>query len=213
MRRAMFACVVLSVTLAATSVRSAADASASTRATRVVDRTLLCRTGYAGGARLLILSARSAVRRGDQLDSLAFAFVATPGNPLSRQNTQPTLAGVSAGWPPPPPLTSGGLGYDNSRCGPAARKLPLSPRGLTGGVAGAFGDELRCIVGKTVLVRVRATFRQPVVEEPNKAGDYISALGRAEKGQVVVSTPKGKTLVYADVADGGRARLFTRGCQ
>lgn len=212
MTRPLVACFLLGTTLAVLVGRSAHDASASTRATRVVDRTLLCRTGYSGGARLVLLNARSAARRGDRLDWLASAFVATPGNPLSRQNSQPTLAGVSAGWPPPPQFASGGLGYDNSRCGPARKAVRLSPRGLSGGVADAFGEDLRCIVGKSVLVRVRATFRQAVGEEPNKAGDYMSALGRVELGQLAVSTPKGKPLVYADVADGGRARLFTRGC-
>lgn len=188
------------------------DAPASDTASRILDRTLLCRTGYSGGARLVLLTARSAARRGDQLEWLAQAFVTTPGNPLSRQNSQPTLAGVSAGWPPPPPLTSGGLGYDNGRCGPTRTKVPLSPRGLTGGVANAYGEDLRCIVGKTVLVRIRATFRQPVVEAPSKAGDFINALGRVDTGQIAVRTPVGKPVIYADVADGGRARLFTKGC-
>jgi hypothetical protein len=188
------------------------DAPASVTAARVVDRTLLCRAGYQGGARLVLLSARSAARRGDQLDWMAFASVSTPGNPLSKQNSQPTLAGISAGWPPPPPFTSGGLGYDNTRCGPTRKAVPLTPRGLTGGVANAFGEELRCVVDKTVLVRVRATFTQPVVEEPNKAGDYINALGRVQTGQMAVRTLAGKPVLYADVADGGRARIFTKGC-
>jgi hypothetical protein len=212
MTRALLTCIVLAAAVAASSSRAAVDTTAAARAPRVVDRTLLCRTGYSGGARLVLLNARSAARRGDRLDWLASAFVATPGNPLSRQNSQPTLAGVSAGWPPPPQFATGGLGYDNSRCGSARKALPLSPRGLVGGVADAFGEDLRCIVGKTVLVRLRVTFRHAVEEEPNKAGDYISALGRVEVGQLAVSTAEGKPVVYADVADGGRARLFTRGC-
>jgi hypothetical protein len=190
----------------------ASDAPASQTASRLVDRTLLCRTGYSGGARLVLINARSAARHGDKLDWLAQAFVSTPGNPLSKQNSQPTLAGMTAGWPPPPPLTTGGLGYDNVRCGPSRAKVPLSSRGLTGGVANAFGEELRCIVGKTVLVRIRATFRQPVTEEPTKAGDYVNALGRLDTGQLAVRTAAGKPVLYADVAESGRARLFTKGC-
>lgn len=212
MTRALLACAVLAATVTALVVHSLPDASASTLATRVVDRTLLCRAGYSGGARLVLITARSAARHGDQLDWLAQAFVSTPGNPLSRQNSQPTLAGMTAGWPPPPPLTSGGAGYDNARCGPSSAKVPLTPRGLTGGVANAFGEELRCIVGKTVLVRIRATFRQPVAEEPTKAGDYVNALGRVDRGQLAVRTPAGKPIVYTDVAEGGRARLYTKGC-
>lgn len=213
MRGAPAACLALAAAvLVALAAGSARDAVASTTATRIVDRTLLCRVGYSGGARLVILSARSAARQGDKLEWLAHASVSTPGNPVSRQNSEPTLAGVSAGWPPPPPFTSGGLGYDNTRCGPTRVKVPLVPKGLAGGVANAFGEDLRCIVGKSVLVHVRATFRDPVVEEPNKAGDFVSALGRMTSGQIAVRTPAGKPLVYADVADGGRARLFSRGC-
>ena len=213
MRGVSLACVVLvAAVLAALAGRPASGAPASPAATRAVDRTLLCRVGYSGGARLLLLTARSAARRGDALGWLAHATVSTPGNPLSRQNAAPTLAGVSAGWPPPPPLTTGGLGYDNTRCGPSRAKVPLSAKGLTGGVASAFGEDLRCVVGKTVVVHVRATFREPVVEEPNKAGGFVSALGRMETGQIAVRTLSGKPLVYADVADGGRARLFTKGC-
>ncbi len=212
MTRTLLASVVLAATVAALVGRAAADASASTRATRVVDRTLLCRTGYAGGARLVLINARSAVRHGDKLDWLAQAFVSTPGNPLSKQNSQPTLAGMSAGWPPPPPLTSGGAGYDNVRCGLSRAQVALTARGLTGGVANAFGEELRCIVGKTVLVRLRATFRQPVAEEPTKAGDYVNALGRVDRGQLAVRTLAGTPVLYADVAEGGRARLFTKAC-
>jgi hypothetical protein len=212
-QRALSACAVVAAAAASASAGLlVADAPASTTESRVVDRTLLCRTGYSGGARLVLINARSAARQGDQLDWLAQAFVSTPGNPLSRQNSQPTLAGMSAGWPPPPPLTSGGLGYDNARCGPSRAKVSLTPRGLTGGVANAFGEELRCIVGKTVLVRIRATFRQPVAEEPTKAGDYVNALGRVDRGELAVRTPAGKPVMYAEVAEGGRARLFTRGC-
>jgi hypothetical protein len=203
---------LLAATAAALVAVSARDAAASPAASRVVDRTFLCRAGYSNGARLLLITVRSAARRGDELDWLAHATVSTPGNPLSRQNTQPTLAGVTAGWPPPPPFTSGGLGYDNARCGPSRAKVPLSPKGLQGGVASAFGEDFRCIVGKSVFIHLRATFRQAVTETPSKTGDAVSALGRMETGQIAVRTLKGKPLVYADVADGGRARLFTKGC-
>jgi hypothetical protein len=188
-------------------------ATGGTAATRLVDRTLTCRVGYFHGARLVHLMARSAARHGDTLDWLAHATVSTPGNPLSQQNSEPTLAGVTAGWPPPPPLTSGGLAYDNARCGPSRLKVALSPHGLTGGVASAFGEDIRCIVPTTVLVRVRATFKEPVEEQPNSAGDFVSALGRMKRGQVAVRTLAGKPVAYADVADGGRARVFTaKGC-
>lgn len=212
MRGVPAGCGIVALCLVA-AVATASAAPERPGATRLVDRTLTCRVGYSGGARLVLLMARSAARHGETLDWLAQATVSTPGNPLSAQNTQPTLAGVTAGWPPPPPLTSGGLAYDNGRCGPSRAKVPLTPKGLSGGVASAFGEDLRCIVAKTVLVRVRATFREPVEEEPNKAGSFVSALGRVVVGQVAVRTIAGKPIVYADVVEGGRARVFTKaGC-
>ena len=208
MRRALsLVSVLLGVALLASPAAGIASSASSSPAA-----TLLCRVGYSGGARLLLLSAQSAARSGDKLEWLAHATVSTPGNPLSRQNTEPTLAGVTAGWPPPPPFTSGGLGYDNTRCGPSRAKVPVSSKGLRGGVANAFGEDLRCIVGKSVLVRVRASFTEPVVEEPNKVGDFVNALGRMNTGQIAVRTLTGRPLVYADVADGGRAQLFSKGC-
>ena len=212
MRRTLLVVAVAALgpgALAATSPAAPNDAGK----TRLVDRTLTCRTGYFHGARLVFLTARSAARRGDALDWLAQATVSTAGNALSKQNTQPTLAGLTAGWPPPAPLTSGALAYDNTHCGPTRMKVQLTARGLTGGVANAFGEDLRCIVGRTVLVRVRATFREPVEEQPDRAGAFVTALGRVVSGQLAVRTLTGSPIAYADVADGGRARLFTmNGC-
>ena len=212
MRRArdsLVALFALGVIVAATPAFGAPDVPT---AARIVDRTLVCRVGFSNGARLVEITAQSAARNGDALFWLAQAGVTTPGNPLSKKNSNPTLVGMTAGWPAPPPLTSGALGYENARCGATTKAVPLSRRGLVGGVAGTFGDELRCIVPRTVLVRVRATFREPVAEEPNKAGGFITASGRIITGQIAVRTLGGRQIAYADVTDSGRARMFSRGC-
>ena len=199
----------LGMILAATPAFGASGVSTEAR---IVDRTLVCRVGFSNGARLVEITAQSAARNGDALFWLAQAGVTTPGNPLSKKDSNPTLAGVTAGWPPPPPLMSGALGYENARCGATTKAVPLLRGGLVGGVAGTFGDELRCIVPRTVLVRVRATFREPVTEEPNKAGGFITASGRIITGQIAVRSLGGRQIAYADVSDSGRARMFTRGC-
>jgi hypothetical protein len=190
---------------------SAPGASAFPTAARIVDRTLACTAGFNNGARSITVDAQTGYRKDGTFQWLAQATVSTPGNPLSKQNRQPTLVGVTAGWPAPPPLSSGALGYENARCGPTTARLPLSTRGLTGGAAGTFGDEVRCNTAKTVLVRVRATFHEPVVAEPNAVGSFISASGRIVVGKIAARTTSGKPLVYADVSESGRARLFTAG--
>jgi hypothetical protein len=212
MKRVLVACSVIAACLATVAARAHATPDGAA-ATRLVDRTLTCRVGYFHGARLVYLTVGSASRNGETLSSFAQAYVSTAGNPLSRQDPRPTLAGVTAGWPPPPPFTTGGLGYDNGRCGPSRAKVPLTPRGLSGGIASSPGGDVQCIVAKTVLVRVRGTFRDPVEEEPNKDGTYITALGRLVSGQVAVRSLTGKPIAYADVVERGRARLFTKaGC-
>ena len=198
----------LGMILAATPAFGAPGVSSEAR---IVDRTLVCRVGFSNGARLVEITAQSAGRNGDALFWLAQANVATPGNPISKKDCTPTLAGVTAGWPPPPPLTSGALGYENTRCGPTTKAVPLLRRGLVGGVAGTFGDELRCIVPRTVLIRVRATFREPVTEEPNKAGGFITASGRIVTGQIAVRTLGGRQIAYADVTDSTEERACSVG--
>ena len=150
--------------------------------------------------------------RGSTLEWLAQATVSTQGQPVpSKPDYRPTLAGVTAGWPPPKPLTSGGLAFAGRRCTTTRARVSFSRRDLTGGLAGQLGDELQCIVPRSLLVRVRAVFREPV-DLKLVQGSY-AAIGRIAQGQVAVHTTAGKPLVYADVTDSGRARLFTaRGC-
>lgn len=192
----------------------AVDGAASSSATRPVDRTLTCTVGYQGGARVIFVRAQSAFGQGPRLDWLAGAYVSTAGQPVpSRRDYQPTLAGVNAGWPPPPALKSGGLGFENRRCVPSKARVALSRQGLTGGLAADLGDEYTCVVPKTVVVRVRARFREPVALKLSNRQRLYSAEGRIERGQIAVSTTAGKPLVYAEVVDAGKARLFTaKGC-
>jgi hypothetical protein len=206
------------VTLAAVAalagiVGLAAQSTASAQPTkkRVVDRTMVCTAGEQGGARVILLWARTAYGTGKRLESLAQAIVMTPGQPFPyKPYYEPTLAGVTAGWPPPRDITSGGLGFENKLCKATHRSIPLSPRGLIGGVASQLGDEYTCRVQRTLLVRVRAEFRRPTAL---KAADKrtFTAVGRMERGQIAVRTLTGKPLVYAEVSDAGKARLFTTG--
>jgi hypothetical protein len=200
------------VTLGGSTSISASRATAAPAAVRIIDRTLACTSGAQGGARVIFLRAQSAYGQGGTLEWLAQATVSTPGQPIpSKPGYRPTLAGATAGWPPPKPLTSGGLGFEGRRCKTTRTRVAFSRQGLTGGRAAQLGDELQCVVPKSLLVRVRAVFREPVdLAVVNRS---YSAVGRIEQGQVAVRTTDGKPLVYADVSDSGRARLFTaKGC-
>jgi hypothetical protein len=200
------------VGLAGASLRTTADAAPG--ATRLVDRTLVCSTGFANGVRSVTVSARSAFGKAGKLEWLAQATVVTPGALAPSKNAYlPTLAGVTAGWPSPPPLTSGGMGFSTKRCGGTRAKLELSPRGLGGGAASQLGEEIKCVTAKRVLVRIRSMFTEPITPDLDRKGGWYGANARIEKGQIAVRTLSGKPLVYAEVSDSGRARLFTaRSC-
>jgi len=80
-------------------------------------------------------------------------------------------------------------------------------------VVSQLGDEYRCVVPKQVLVRVRASFRDSITLRLINRRSFYAADGRVERAQITVQTLAGKPLVYTDVADSGRARLFTgTGC-
>lgn len=181
-------------------------------ATRLVDRTLVCNAGFANGTRSITVSAVSGNRRDGKLESLGHLTVTTPGNPVPTQgNFLPTLAGVSAGWPPPPPFQSDGIGYEVKHCKPSRAQVRLSSRGLVGGAVDAFLEETKCRTPKTVYVRLRVTFAEPVKLELSKKKDFVSALGRVRRGEIAVRTPAGRPLAYGEVLDSAKTRLFTAG--
>lgn len=190
--------------------RLSSPADASPRATKIVDRTLRCTTGIQGGVPVIFVRARTAFGEGARLDWLAEASVVAAGQPVpTRQGFRPTLAGLTAGWAPPEGFASGGMAFHDRRCVPTGTKIGFSRRGLAGGAAGYFGDEYTCRVPRTTLVRIRAEFREPVELRLIGGRAFYSADGRIDQGQISVQTLAKKPLVYADVNDAGRARLFT----
>lgn len=189
---------------------SAVAEVAAPRATTVVDRTLVCTTGVQGGARVIHVRGQAAFRpsAGDELEWLAQASVSAVGQPIpSKPNYRPTLAGVTAGWPPPRPLVAGGLGLDDRLCAPTRSRVALTSRRLTGGEVGALGDEYRCVVPKRFLMRVHVAFRAPV--ELTRRQRFVSAHGRIVRGRIAVATTSGAPLAYLEVVEAGRVRLFT----
>jgi hypothetical protein len=199
--------VVAGVSAAAWSRDSSTAATAN-----VVDRTFACATAEARGARTIEVSALSGLRRSGRLRWLAQAVVTSANDPSVPVNAAP-LAAVVAGWPPPAPLRSGSLGVGAKRCTPTRARVALSPARLGGGDAPAYQayDQVKCYAPRTVLVRVRAEFMRAVELRRNRDGTLLQVVARMRRGQVAVRTPSGKPLVYAEVYDSGRARLFTAG--
>jgi hypothetical protein len=181
----------------------------------VIDRTLTCSTGFGKGVRNVELLARSAFRNtSGKLDGLGQVVVATPGNPVPNrpQTFAPTLAGATAGWPAPPPLRSGALGFSPKLCKSARATVRLSSRGLgRGGEASVFGEDVTCPTPGKVVIRVRATFLEPARLVLSDKKDYFSADARIKRAQIAVRTPDGKPIAFGEVLDSGKATLWTAG--
>ena len=193
--------------------RLSSHADAAPTATKIVDRTLRCTTGIQGGAPVILVNTRSAYGDGGgKLEWFAQAFIVAAGQAVpTRPGFQPTLAGMTAGWPPPKGFKSGAVSFHNRRCTATREQVGFSRRGLFGGPAAQLGDDYQCRVPRTMLVRVRAEFTKPVALRLLDNGTYYAADGRIAQGQIAVQTLQRKPILYADVTDSGRARIFTRG--
>ena len=186
---------------------AASGGVAAPGAVRVVDRSLTCTTGVQGGARVIFLRAQSTFGKGYSLEWLAQTTVAAVGQPVPAKPDYGRHSPETAGWPHTPPVTSGGVGFHNRLCRATRGKVGFARRGLVGGVASQLGDEYVCVVPRSMLVRIRVTFREPT--ELVLGRSFTSANGRVVRGQIAVTTLAGKPLVYGEVAESGTARLFT----
>jgi len=190
--------------------------SAGSAATpRIVERTLSCTAGVQAGAHVVYVNVQTGVKNANAFKTLGQAVLSTAGSRIATQPNQyePQLVAMTAGFPAPPPLTTGGLGYDGKRCRPTKAKVPFTKRGLTGGVANQIGEQIQCFPPGSVLVHFRAVFAASpaVMVKIDKKSRFYSALGRLEIGRIALRAATGKPLAYLDLVDSGTARSFTAG--
>lgn len=190
-----------------------ASKTAAAPAANVVERTLSCTTGVHAGAHVVYIGSQTGFKNGDTFQNLAQANVTTAGSQIASQpnNYQPQLVAMTAGYPPKPPLTTGGVGYDGKRCVPTKARVPFTKRGLSGGIATAFGDQTECFPPGKVLIHFRVAFTSTPTVKVNKKARFYQALGRVKLGQMAVRSATGKPIAYLDVVDAGTSRAFTAG--
>lgn len=182
------------------SLIAAAAASGSGAASRVVDRTLLCRAvgeGFPDPVR--VMNAWGGPR-------------AAENAPFMQVENGFRGEGVSAGF-----YTgryyehpTGNVWISRTACSRTKLRVPLTSGGLRGGQL-RFGAGYKCDVPARVLVRVRASFTRPVTLRQEAGASYLSsAKGRITAASLAVTTVDGRPIVFASVDDAtGRARLFT----
>jgi hypothetical protein len=210
---AISAVVALAAAAAGSSARAEVDAGV------VLDRTYTCAVFFRGGVYLLDTHAHAGTKRGGAWARLPYAgvrsgvFGGAAGNLLawitSGKPTKSTV--VDQDYDTFDVATFGTVGVRRESCRQASGSVPLSASGLPGGAVPPLGSEFECYAPKQVVVRVRAVLASPGTLKQGE--DFQTAHVPVREAKLTVRTLKGKPLVYADVQEGGKARLFTaNGC-
>jgi hypothetical protein len=160
-------------------------------ASRIVDRTMLCKTWGSGYP--------------DPLRTLAVVGVSNQAQATNGPQGSPRFVVAQ--------IALGVNGQDQvvvsrTACAPTSKRLPLSAKGLRSGVTD-FGNKWKCPVPASVLIRVRAAFARPVTLEPAPDAYYLLiARGRVSKGSLAVATKDGTRLAFASVDKSGEGDIF-----
>jgi hypothetical protein len=197
---AIFGLLAASLAVAAARITDGVVVSGAGSASRVVDRTLLCRPfgeGFPDPVR--VMDARAGPR-------------ITKNAPGAAVNNGFEADGVSAGFYTGPYYghPTGAVYLSRTNCSQTKLRVPLSTSRLRGGQL-RFSARYQCDVPARVLVRVRAVFTRPVALTREPGATYLSsARGRITTASLAVTTVRGRSIVFASVDDAtGRARLFT----
>jgi hypothetical protein len=192
----------------------------------VIDHTYLCATAPLGGIYEIEARGRAGTRQAGAPSTwfqVPLAAVTTGGVRSSAAALDNMVAWVSAGRPSestviPNPFASfsypvrvwGTLAVNRRLCRPTSARVPFSREGLTGGAASQLGDELDCVSPRRVLVHVRAIAGSSSLKQYRQ---FVRTTAPIREARLAVRAQSGKPVMYAEVFQSGKARLFTaRGC-
>jgi hypothetical protein len=180
------------VVVAGLLVVAAGAASAATQpASRLVDRTMTCRTWGSGYP--------------DPLRTLAVVGVSNQAQATNGPQGSPRFVVAQ--------VALGVNGQDQvvvsrTACAPTSKPIQLSAKGLRSGETD-FGNKWRCPVPAALVIRVRATFTRPVTLAPAPDASYLLiARGQISKGSLAVETKNGTRLAFMSVNKDGEASIF-----
>jgi hypothetical protein len=186
------------------SLFAAATGSSADAATRIVDRTVVCRmtgTGFPDPIRSISVGASG---RSKGLDLPPF---------VSARNGSSGETGISAGLQtgPGPSRGSGYVLLSRTGCRSTKLRVPLSSRGLRGGATEADRKSYSCEVPASIVIRVRAVFTRPTRFSPDPRSPWhLVARGKIATGSLVIATMPGrKPIFFGSAADAdGTAEAF-----
>ena len=213
--------LVASAVLAAAALGAGVPAGASPEQVRVLDRTFVCTPDFVGGIWKMDPRAHAGTgRRGATWRRLPFATLSTSVSGAAASAIEDEIAWITAGRPAAdaeltpsfgnadfPVRTWGTLAVNRKQCRSSRAKVPLVRTGLRGGVAGPFDDRWACATPRRVLVRVRAMLTSRGTLRSYRS--FLRTTVPLRSASLAVRTQAGKPLVYANVLENGRARLFT----
>lgn len=189
------------VVLAASAIAVAARGSEASSSALVIDRTIECTVpgvGFPESVRYLDGHASPRMGSGASLSDPTANF-------FTQAEEDEGVVGFVMGRQGR--TNTPGLYVNRSSCKVTAKRPIFSSRGLRGGRI-TLAERYKCDVPTKVRVRVRAVFTRSVALRPYREY-YLRASGRIVSAQVVVTTVRGKRMLYAS-ADSrtGRAQLF-----
>lgn len=186
-------------------------------ATGRVDLTALCTTMLTGGIREIEVRASSGVKQGSAWSVIPYASAST-GHVTPHITLRDALAWITAGKPSRnttlgdaydrmPVKAAGTLGMRLTGCRQVRTRIPLTKKGLRGGLVSQLGERYDCATPRRVYVRIRATL---ATSAPLRRRDGVLRAGApVVTGALAVRTQAGVALVYTSVAATGQTRLYT----
>jgi hypothetical protein len=196
---------------------SAAHAETHSARGKVLDQTYTCAVFFRGGVYVLEARGQAGTRRNGAWAKLPYAGVRSgvfsggggPGN---------LVAWITAGKPVATTMiddsydafdvkTWGTIGVRRDGCRRSSASVPLSAAGLLGGTSTPLGSKSQCFVPKQIVVRLRTVFSGS--GSLRSGQDFETTHVPVREARLAVRTLTGKPLVYADVSEAGKARVFT----
>jgi hypothetical protein len=162
-------------------------------ASRLVDRTFVCETGYVGGIYQATMQ----------------SYWSIPPQVERRMPSATVVTNLTIGFLGG--ISTSSMYVNRLHCTATNAKLPLTTKGLRGGAFSPLAAEFDCYTPRRVLLRLRGDFVKPTTLRTASPFGYpqLRALGATKQAELAVATLAGKPIAYASIAGAKTARLFT----